>query len=259
MRLSGKVAIVTGAGYGIGRAGALRFAETGAKVVVAEYVPAGGAETAEMIRARGGEAVFVQTDVSRAEDCARAVQAAEEQFGGLHVLFANAGIMTNADVVSETEEQWDRLVGVNLKGIFLMAKYAVPAMLRSGGGSIINMSSVTGILGHGELAAYSAAKAAVAGLTRQMAVDYAGKGIRVNCVSPGTIDTPMLQRFLADVPDPEKARRSFISIHPIGRLGRPADVANAALFLASDEAGFVTGHNLVVDGGYSIKGSQPRD
>lgn len=259
MRLAGKVAVVTGAGSGIGRAAALRFAQEGARVVVAEYHPAGGEETVALIGARGGQACFVQTDVAREAECARAVHTAVQQFGGLHVLFCVAGIMTNADVASESAEQWDRLMSVNLRGIYLMAKYAVPAMLQSGGGSIVNISSVTGLLGHPQLAAYSAAKAGVAGLTRQMAVDYAAQGVRVNAISPGTIDTPMLQRFLDEVPDQARARDSFVALHPIGRLGRPEDIANAALFLASDESAFVTGHNLVVDGGYSIKGSQPRE
>lgn len=258
MRLANKVAIVTGAGGGIGRASAFRFAEEGARVVVVEYAPASGEETAAAIRDRGGDAIFAQADVSKEEDCARAVGTAVEHFGGLHILFSNAGIMTNADVVSETVEQWEKLLAVNLKGAFLMAKYAVPEMRKAGGGAIINMSSVTGMVGTPELAAYSTAKAAVAGLTRQMAIDYAADGIRVNAISPGTIDSPMLHRFLADLPDPDSARQGFVDLHPLGRLGRPEDIANAALFLASDESAFITGHNLVVDGGYIIKGAQPR-
>lgn len=249
MRLEGKVAIITGAGSGIGRATAQFFAEEGAKVVVAEYNAATGQETVDLIRQAGGEAVFVQVDVSKADQVERMVQAAVDTYDRIDVLFNNAGILFFGTLTETEEDVWDRVMGVNLKGTYLCSKYVIPHMIDGGGGSIINASSSTGAHDAcGNAAAYVASKGGITLLTKCMAIDYAQYGIRVNAVAPGPTDTPMLQDNLS-----EQALKDFAATFPAKRLGQPRELAQAVLFLASDEASFVTGCVMAVDGGQTAQ------
>ena len=249
MRLKDKVAIITGAGSGIGRASAVLFAKEGAKVVVADVVRRGGLKTVRMIRNSGGEATFVETDVSRASDVERMVKTTVEKYGKLDILFNNAGINLEKTVTDTTEEELDKVIDINLKGVFLCSKYAIPEMLRNGGGVIINTASIRGLVGQFHLAAYCASKGGVVLLTKAMALDYGPYNIRVNCICPGGIQTPMHEAFLATVADPEREMREMLKKIPLGRIGQPEDVAHAALFLASDESFYITGVALPVDGG----------
>jgi meso-butanediol dehydrogenase / (S,S)-butanediol dehydrogenase / diacetyl reductase len=249
MRLQGKVAIVTGGGSGIGRAAAERFAEEGARVVVAEYSANAGQETADLICGAGGDAIFIQVDVADAEQVQRMVQATVERYGRIDVLFNNAGVLAFGTVTDTDESIWDRVMAVNVKGTYLCSKYVIPHMIAGGGGSIINASSSTGAHdANANTAAYVASKGAVTLLTRCMAIDYAPHGIRVNSIAPGPTDTPMLRDALS----PE-ALEQFAATFPMGRLGTPRELANAVLFLASDEASFVTGLTMAVDGGQTAQ------
>jgi NAD(P)-dependent dehydrogenase (short-subunit alcohol dehydrogenase family) len=247
-RLEGKVALITGAASGMGKLAAELFAREGASVVVADMADAPGEATAEGIRVAGGEAAYVHADVSSSADCEGMVAEAVDRFGGLHVLYNNAGIFPDDDAsVTETsEETWDRVMRINLKGVFLGCKAGIPAMLDSGGGSIINVASFVALMGAATpQIAYTASKGGVLSMTREIAVEFARKGIRANALCPGPIETPLLAPLLAD---PARRERRLVHI-PIGRFGQPQEVANAALFLASDESSLVTGATFVVDGG----------
>ena len=247
---SGKVAIVTGAGTGMGRAIALAFAREGARVVVAEISESDGQETAHLVSDLGGQALFVRANVAQAGEVEALVVATMAQFGRLDYACNNAGINEEHGPLTQlTEKEWDRTLAVNLKGIWLAMKYEVPAMLRSRGGAIVNTASVLGLVGSRGTPAYVASKHGIIGLTKAAALDHAKEGIRVNAVCPGTIYTPMYVRREGE--DPEKDRRIAASI-PLGRLGQPEDVADAVLWLCSDAASFVTGHALVVDGGDTV-------
>lgn len=248
MRLNDKVAIITGASSGIGSACALRFAREGAKVVVADIVAKGGNQVVASVKTGGGKAHFIQTDVTKPEEVERMVAKTVERYGRLDVLFNNAGVNPTGDVVSTSLEDWDRVISVNLKGVFLGCKYAIPAMIRSGGGSIMNMGSTSGLeAGPFPQAAYEATKAGVIALTKSAAQDFAGKNVRVNCICPGGTLTPMVKQIL-DKMDP-KARDAYINVHPMGRLARPEEIASLAVFLASDESSFMTGAAIPIDGG----------
>jgi NAD(P)-dependent dehydrogenase (short-subunit alcohol dehydrogenase family) len=249
MRLRDKVAIITGGASGIGRACAILFAKEGARVVVGDIDADGGQETIRLIRDAGHTAKFVATDVTAAGDAQRLVREAMDAFGAVHVAVFNAGIIRYGTVVDTPEEVWDRVVDVNLKGIFLSAKYVIPAMIASGGGSIVNTSSAAGLVGAANQCAYDAAKAGVVNLSRQMALDYAPANIRVNCLVPGGIDTPMSRAFIAQ----RHVRLEDVARNwgALKRFGTAEEVARAALFLASDEASFITGAPLVVDGGFT--------
>jgi NAD(P)-dependent dehydrogenase (short-subunit alcohol dehydrogenase family) len=251
--LDGKVAIVTGAGSGIGRAIALLFAEQGARVVVADWKAPAGTETAEQIRSNGGEARFDRADVSRATEAEGLVQFAVEQYGRLDVLVNNAAIQILGTLTQTSEEDWDRLHSVNLKGVFLCSKYAIPEMIRSGGGSVVNVASVLGLVGDPSLAAYCAAKGGVIALTKAAAIGYGPQGVRVNCVCPGDVDTPMVQEFFNKDPNPERARRTVSAHYALRRIADPREVAQTAAFLASDASSFLTGSVVVVDGGLTSK------
>ena len=250
-RLEGKVALITGAGSGIGRAAALLFLREGARVVAGVYEPGDGPA---LEREAGPGLVAVEADVSDDVGAALLVRTAVERFGGLDILVNNAGIESPGTAAETTDEQWLRLIDVNLKGVFLCSKHAVPEMLRRGGGAIVNNASINAIRGNHRLVAYSASKGGVVGLTLAMALDHAPQGIRVNCVCPATIEgTRMIDRAMARESEPHGKREYLLAKHPIGRLGRPEEVAYAMLFLASDEASFITGVVLPVDGGRSIR------
>jgi NAD(P)-dependent dehydrogenase (short-subunit alcohol dehydrogenase family) len=247
-RLDGKVAVITGAGSGIGRVAASLFAAEGARVVVADVVADHAASAVADITAAGGTAVAVTVDVADERQVSAMVDAAVETYGGLHVLFNNAGIFPEDDggVLDTPPDTWERVMQVNLKGVWLGCRAAVPAMLESGGGSIVNVASFVALMGAATAQiAYTASKGGVLAMTRELAVEYARRGIRANSICPGPIETPLLAELLSD---PVRRQRRLVHI-PIGRFGRPDEIAKAALFLASDDASFVTGSALVVDGG----------
>ncbi len=245
-RLEGKVALITGGGSGIGKASCLLFAREGARVVVVDLK--NPEATVEEIRAAGGDARPFSADVSKAKDAEAMVAFAEEQYGALHVAFNNAGIFHNDDesVTTTSEEIWDLVIDVNLKGVFLGCKYQVPALLRAGGGSIINTASFVAVMGAAvPQIAYTASKGGVLAMTREIAVEFARKNIRANSLCPGPVETPLLAELLAD---PARRNRRLVHIPP-GRFARPEEMANAALFLASDESSYVNGTSFLVDGG----------
>jgi NAD(P)-dependent dehydrogenase (short-subunit alcohol dehydrogenase family) len=247
------VAIVTGSGSGIGRATAQLFSREGAEVTVLDRNKTAGEETVELIRAAGGDAAFIMADVSRASDIQKAVDSTVERYGKVNVLVNNAAVQVLAKLVETSEEAWDEVHNVNLKGVFLGCKFAIPAMLRAGGGTIVNMASVLGFVGDPDLAAYCAAKGGVIALTRVAALTYGSQGIRVNCICPGDVETPLVQDYFDKDPDPERLRESIYSKYALRRIATPQEIANAALFLASDESSFVTGSTMVVDGALTVK------
>ncbi|HLJ66791.1 MAG TPA: glucose 1-dehydrogenase [Chloroflexota bacterium] len=247
-RLEGKVAIITGGASGIGRESAILFAGEGARVVVADLDPAGGGETVDAVTAAGGDAAFVRVDVSRAGDVEDMVAAAEERFGCVNVIFNNAGIFPDSDgsVVATPEDVWDAVIDVNLKGVFLGCKYGVPALLRAGGGSIINTASFVALVGSAtSQIAYTASKGGVLAMTREIAVEFARRNIRANAICPGPVDTPLLRAILSV---PEERQRRMVHV-PSGRPALAREIAQAALFLASDESSYVNGATFTVDGG----------
>jgi NAD(P)-dependent dehydrogenase (short-subunit alcohol dehydrogenase family) len=252
VRLAGKVALVTGGAVGIGRSIAEAFLREGARVALSDVQVEAGERARQELQAFG-EVLFVPGDVSRSEDARRMVERTVEVFGRLDVLVNNAGVTLRGTVVDTEEPDWDRVMAVNLKGVYLCSKYAIPHMIRGGGGSIINIGSIASLIGLLENAAYNASKGGVLTLTRNMALDYARYNIRVNAICPAMIMTPMLEAFIRLQPDPEAYVRSVEQAIPLGRIGRPEDVAPAAVFLASDESRFITGSALMVDGGYTAR------
>ena len=246
--LTGKIALITGAASGIGRATALLFAREGAAVAIADFNQAGQSVAEEILRA-GGKAIFEPADVTRTADCQRAVERTLQEFGGIHVLFNNAGIIRRASVLELSEEDWDRTMAVNVKSIFLMSRQVIPGMIKAGGGSIINTASGWGLAGGARAAAYCASKGAVVLLTKAMAVDHGPQHIRVNCICPGDTDSAMLRDEAKQLGQPEASFLIDSARRPLGRIGTPDEIAQAALYLASDASSFVTGTALVVDGG----------
>lgn len=247
-RLDGKVALITGAASGIGRAAAVLFAREGAHVVLADIQDDEGRATAGDLVASGNEAVFVHADVSRADDAHAMVAAAVTRFGRLDVLFNNAGVGKHIPFMQLTEGEWDRIVDINLRGVFLGCRYGVPALKRAGGGAILNTASQSGLQGHTNNQAYCAAKAGVINFTRSLARELAADNIRVNAICPGGTDTPILRQYIPAGESPDYVARTIAPRTPFGRLARPEEVAAAALFLVSDEASFVSGVALPVDG-----------
>jgi len=241
-----KVALVTGASSGIGKATALAFAKKGAKVVVVDWIE--NKDTMDLIKDLGGEALFIKCDVSKAADVKAMVEKTIAEFGRLDYAFNNAGIEgSSAPIQDCTEENWDRTIGINLKGIWLCMKYEIPEMLKQGKGVIVNCSSVAGLVGFSGLPAYVASKHGVIGLTKTAALECAKLGIRVNAVCPGVIKTPMMDRITGNK---KEAVEQFTGLEPVGRFGLPEEIANAVVWLCSDEASFVTGHAMAVDGGF---------
>jgi NAD(P)-dependent dehydrogenase (short-subunit alcohol dehydrogenase family) len=258
MRLAGKTALITGAGSGLGRESALRFAAEGARIAVVDLDAAAAAATAKAIEDADGAAVALQADVTSSDDCARMVATAEQTFGALHILFNNAGIMLPADddPIATSLEVWERTIAVNLTGVFLGCKHGIPALLRAGGGAIVNMASMVAFIGSATpQIAYAASKGGVVALTQEIAAIYARRNIRANALCPGPVRTPLSDHLFANEAERERRR-----VHqPMGRLATPREIANAALFLASDEASHVTGHALLVDGGITRAYTTPSD
>lgn len=249
MRLAGKVAVVTGAGLGIGQACALRFAREGARVVVADLDEAAAHATTSAIARAGGTACAVGSDVARDQDVAALMQQTVRAFGPPTVLVNNAATSGFGTLADTPAAELDRVLGVNVRSVWACAHAAIPLMRDVGGGAIVNMASITGIVGAPGMAAYATSKGAIITLTRTLALEVAEQGIRVNCICPASIDTPMLQASFDRLDDPQAARARNVKRHPLGRLGTAEDVANLALFLASDEASFITGATYVIDGG----------
>jgi NAD(P)-dependent dehydrogenase (short-subunit alcohol dehydrogenase family) len=250
--LQGKVTLVTGASTGIGKASALAFAREGATVVVSDINVDGGEETARLIGDSGGRALFFEADVSKQDQVEALVRRTVEAYGRLDCAFNNAGIAGAIGLSSHEypDDVWDRVVAINLKGVWLCMKHEIPQMLKQGGGAIVNTASIWGLVGAAGASAYVASKHGVVGLTRAAALEYAPHGIRINAVNPGTIRTPILDPFIAAIPDFES---QMTARHPIGRIGMPEEVAEAVTWLCSDAASFVIGQNLPVDGGYTTQ------
>ncbi len=245
--LENKVALVTGGSSGIGRACALAFAREGAKVVVADVLVRGGEETVQMIKEAGGESIFVKTDVSKTADVEALVKRAVDTYGRLDCAINNAGIEgIMAPTADYTEENWERVININLKGVWLCMKFEIPEMQKQGGGAIVNMASVAGLVGFQGMPAYCASKGGIIQLTKVAALEYAKAGIRVNAVCPGVIRTPMVERVTGGNPE---AEAQFTAMEPVGRMGTPEEIAESVVWLCSDAASFVTGHPMVVDGG----------
>jgi NAD(P)-dependent dehydrogenase (short-subunit alcohol dehydrogenase family) len=249
--LENRVALVTGGGSGIGRATALRLAREGARIMIADYVPEGAVKTVAMIKEAGGTADCLAADVSVTREVETMINKTVETFGRLDCAFNNAGIEgAIGDTVGCTEENFDRVVAIDLKAVWLCMKYEIPQMLKQGGGSIVNTASIAGLLGFNGIPAYVAAKHGVVGLTRTAALEYAQRNIRVNCVCPGVINTPMVQRAIDKGGFSEA---EVIAGEPIGRLGKPEEIAEGVCWLLSDAASFVTGHPLTIDGGWAAR------
>ena len=250
--IAGRAAIVTGAATGIGAGVATRFAQAGAQVLLCDVDTAGGERLANELRAQGHAATFRTADVSAPEDVEAMIGLAVDRLGGLDVLVNNAAIQIEATIEGLEPDQWDRLMSVNMKGVYLCSKFAVPAMRARGGGSIVNMASINGFWVEPGLGAYCASKGGVIALTRSTAADFGRDGIRCNCICPGYVDTGMAARYLDSLPDPAAARAQVAAQHAVGRVGQPADIASLAQYLASDAASFVTGASFVIDGGQSL-------
>jgi NAD(P)-dependent dehydrogenase (short-subunit alcohol dehydrogenase family) len=247
--LSGKRAIVTGGAAGIGRAAAVLLAEAGAAVTIVDLDERGGESAVRQIIKAGGKAMFVRGDVSRAEDCQNAVEETVAEWGGVDILFNNAGIVRRATVTELSEEDWDRVMAVNVRSMFLMCKYAIPYMEKAGGGAVINNASGWGLTGGEKAAAYCASKGAVVNLTRAMALDYGPENIRVNCIAPGDTDTDMLRSEARQLGEAEEAFLKDSANRPLGRIARPEEIASVVVFFAGEGASYITGTILPVDGG----------
>ncbi len=245
-KLAGKVAVVTGGGRGIGLGIAQRFVEEGANLAIVQRNPPPEGMINEQV-------VFIEADLTRSEDCVRAIEMTVAQFGGLDILVNNAGIMFERTVEEMSEQDWDRMMAINLKAPFLLTKRAMPVLRQRGGGSIINIGSIEGLASNPGHPAYSASKAAIYGFTAAVAVDHGRDGVRCNAIAPGWINSDLSDTYLESMPDSARVRRELLAMHPAGRLGEPRDVGNLAVWLGSDESSFVTGQVFVVDGGRTKK------
>jgi NAD(P)-dependent dehydrogenase (short-subunit alcohol dehydrogenase family) len=247
-KLQGKIALVTGGGSGIGRATSLILAREGAKVMIADYVPAGGEGTVKMIKEQGGDAAFIHADVAVTKQVEATISKTVETYGRIDCAFNNAGIEGRMnDTAADSEENFDRIIAINLKAVWLCMKYEIPQMLKQGGGAIVNTASVAGLVGFERLPAYVASKHGVIGLTKTASLEFAQKNIRVNCVCPGVIQTPMVARLMDSG---NMNEQEMVQGEPVGRFGKPEEIGEGVLWLMSDAASFVTGHPLVIDGGW---------
>lgn len=252
-RLAGKVVIITGAGRGIGRAAALLFASEGARLALVDINEESGEAAAEEVRLQGGEAIYVKTDLTHSAQVKMMADTVVEKYGRIDVLYNNAGINHFGKVTDADEAAWDRVMAVNAKSVFLTCKFVIPIMAKQKKGVIINTGSAASLVGLANLSAYTASKGAVLQLTRNMALDYAKDGIRVNAICPGVTATEMTEQVIYDDPDPKAARERFDRVIPRGSMAAPIEIANAALFLASDESSYITGAAIPVDGGYTAE------
>lgn len=253
MKLEGRVAVITGGTSGIGRTTAVLFGREGARVVIVGRRREEGEKTGALVRGKGGEALFLRMDISRSQEVREMVRRAVDEYGKIDVLFNNAGINPESarrPLAECSEEDWDRIMDINVRGVFLVSKAVIPEMMKQGGGVIINTSSVLGQVAAKNRAIYSTSKSAVVGLTRGMALDYAPYNIRVNCVLPGLVETSMGQGLIQSAKQDPKQWENLMRQYPIGRVGKPEDVARVVLFLASDESAWMTGSHITVDGGY---------
>lgn len=250
--LDGKAAIVTGAGSGIGRAIATLFAEEGARVAVVDVSESDGKETVELLRKRGGDAIFIRGDISNSAIVKRIVETTVKKYERVDILCNNAGVESMGSILEITEENWDKVMSINLKGVFLCSKHSVPKMVENGGGVIINIASVLGLIGSKGEAAYCASKGGIISLTRAMALDFAPHNIRVNCICPGSVLTPTFKRVMTSLGDYKAAFQRNLDKIPLKRIAEPEEIAYAALYLASEKASYITGSVLVIDGGWSI-------
>lgn len=253
MRLENKIAIITGGGDGIGQSTAVLFAKEGASVVIADIDPARGMKTVDMIKNQNGESMFVEVDISKEDIVKNMVEKVVDAYGRIDILVNSAGILVGATVLDTTVEDWDKIMAINLRGMFLCCKYVIPEMIKAGKGSIVNIGSEAGITGFKNMTAYCASKGGVVNMTRCLALDFAEHNIRANCVCPGTTETPMVKKAIEIAPDPEKALR-FFEARPLLRLGRPEEIAAGILYLASDESLYATGAILSIDGGKTAGG-----
>lgn len=249
MKLSGKVAIITGGTTGIGKATALLFLREGAKVVIAGRDEAKGKAALEVLLEESKEVTYIKADVSKSFDVKRLINKTVKTYGKINILFNNAAINPLGSATETSEELWNEVIAINLTGVFLCSKYVIPYMIEAGGGSIVNTGSINSFMATKNEVAYHSSKGGVLMLTRATALDYANRNIRVNCICPGAIETPLLETLLNEFPNPEEIRAEMIKRHPVNRIGVPEEVANLALFLASDDSSFVTGTAIPVDGG----------
>lgn len=249
MRLTGKVALITGAASGIGRAIALRFAQEGARIAVVDWNASGGAETVRRILESGGEAILVEADVSGEDEVKRMVEVTLSTFGRIDILCNNAAVQVFGTIPDTSTADWHKVMDVNLKGVYLGCKYVIPHMIEQGGGSIVNTSSALGIVGDPDLPAYGATKGGILAMTAAMAQAHGRQNIRINSICPGDVATPLVMEYFEHQPDPEDALRRVQSEYALGRIAQPEEIANVALFLASDESSFVTGTYILADGG----------
>jgi NAD(P)-dependent dehydrogenase (short-subunit alcohol dehydrogenase family) len=254
MRLNNKIAIITGAGSGIGAATAVIFAKEGARVVIADIEKNKGMDMVDLIKSNNGEAIFMQVDLTVADSIEKMVKSTMETYGRLDILVNNAGIYLQANAVDTSEKDWNRIMDVNLRGVFLCCKYSIPEMIKGGkGGVIVNVGSEAGIVGIKNQVAYNVSKGGIIALTKSIAVDFAAQNIRVNCVCPGTTETALVKEALIKTSDPKKARRELEMVRPANRLGRPEEIAYGLLYMASDESPYATGAILSIDGGYTAQ------
>ncbi len=253
MKLADKVAVITGAGSGIGRATALLFAGEGAKIVVADLDSEEGSRTVDLIKNTGGVANLIRTDVSIESDVQKMVESTVDAYAKLDILVNVAGIFIEGNTIETTEADWNRVLGVNLNGVFLCMKYCIPEMIKGGGGAVVNIASEAGLVGIANQVAYNVSKSGVIALTRSAAIDFADKNIRVNCLCPGRVLTPLVDKVITSSKDPETTRRLLSEDRPLKRMGKPEEIAAGILFLASEEVKYAIGTILSIDGGYTAQ------